>query len=83
VWAVTPEEAIAAFAALPNYNEEARIALSTTLALTDLYAAADQAAKAVIDSQINNAIAQARALENAPADILELATKIALWRSER
>ena len=71
----------AALAALPNYNEQSRQALADALALADLYPSSPEEA-AIINAQIASALAQYRALENPPADIVSLASSLISLKTE-
>jgi hypothetical protein len=59
-----------------------RTALSDALALADLYPAPTPEETAIIDAQVNAALAGFRALDNPPADVVALAAAVVSWRTE-
>jgi hypothetical protein len=82
---VTKEQydaAVAAFGLLPNYNEQSRTALADALALSDLYPAPTPDETALIDAQVASALLSYTQLENPPADIVALASNLAVLKIE-
>jgi hypothetical protein len=60
--------------------DAARTALSDALALADLYPAPTPEETAIIDGQVNAALASFSQLENPPADIVALAATLISWK---
>lgn len=59
-----------------------RADLADALALADLYPAPTPEETAIIDAQVNAALAGFRALSNPPADVVALAAAVVSWRTE-